>query len=155
VSDVAETRPLIAREEERAVFHDGASDCPAVLIPLQRIAPGCKEISRIENRIAIELEDIAVHLVRSRLRHDVHHTAGILSIFSAEIAGLDTELLKRVRKGKRLVDVGVFIEIIAPVEHVADLILPRTISRYRDRTGYGFRRPLVRSGIGRADSPRH
>src|SRR4029450_6840670 len=81
--------------------------------------------------------------------------AGILSVFSAEIAGLDAEFLERVWKWKWLVDVRVFVEIVPAVERIADLILPGTIRRDRDRPGNGFRRSLVRSGIRRAHRPRH
>src|SRR5262249_43065257 len=65
ISDVAETGPLIAGKEKSVVFDDWAIDGAAKLIALERIALRCKEISRIENRVAIELKDIAVYFVRS------------------------------------------------------------------------------------------
>ncbi len=65
ISDITETSPLIAGEEKSVIFDDWATDGAAKLIPLERVALRSKEISRIQNRVAIELEDIAVYFVRS------------------------------------------------------------------------------------------
>ena len=70
-------------------------------------------------------------LIRARLRDDVDHATGILSVLSAVVLGLDAEFLHASGNGKGRVDVGVLIHIVTAIEPVTDRL---------------FREPLVESG---------
>src|SRR5690348_4744677 len=142
VAQVTETGALKTSEEEGLVANDGAADGPSKLIAFQLVAPLVfrglllssnvngkrrKKVARVENGIAQKLENIPVKVVRSGLGDDVDHRPGVLSILRAVVAGLNAELLKRIRERKWLVDVGVFIDVVAAVELIADHVLARTI----------------------------
>ena len=72
----------------------------------------------------------------------VHHRPRVLTVFRGVVAGLDTEFLKRIWHGERLIDIRIFIDVIAAVELVTDLILPCPIDRDGHRAGKGFGYPL-------------
>ena len=135
----------------------GSPEGAAVLVALDAIWCGRrgKEVLSIESRIAYKLEGIAVEAAGAGLGDDIYHAAGILSVFRAVVAGLHAEFLERVRERKRLIDVGVFVHVIAAIELVADGVLPRAVGRIRHGTGKGLRRSLVGASVGGVDGPRH
>ena len=53
--------------------------------------------------------------VGPRLSDHVDHRAGVLSILSAKVTGLNTEFLEGVGIRKRLVDIGVLVNVIPAV----------------------------------------
>ena len=86
---------------------------------------------------------------------DIHYRSGVLPVFRTVVTGLDAELLKRVGKRKRLIDVSVFVYVVSAVELVADHILARAVGRNRDGPGKRLCRALVGASIGRVHSARH
>src|SRR5262245_51154698 len=102
----AESRSLVAREEEQLVLYDRAANRSAELIALQG-APDLFPIraytskirGRIEKVIPDEFEKVAVKLIGSRLRYCAD--GGSSSVLGGETAGLHFEFLQRIREGKR------------------------------------------------------
>ncbi len=83
-------------------------------------------------------------LIRPRFRDDVDHATGILAILGVVVARLDTELLHRVRHRKRSIYVGVFVDVIAAVQHIVRLVRAGAICGDRHNT----REALLVSLIG-------
>ena len=96
-----------------------------------------------------------MEIVSTRFGNDIDHPAGVLTVFRAVIAGLHAEFLQRVGKGKGLVDVGVFVHVVAAVELVADRILPSSVCRIGHRTGKSLGRALVSATVGGIDGASH
>src|ERR1700676_425473 len=89
--------------------------------------------------------------VAAGLSNDIDDTARVLTIFSVVVAGLDAEFLERVWKRKWLVDVGVFVDIIAAVEHEVRIGGARTVYRHGNRRREGLGQPLIRIIHGAED----
>src|SRR5262249_60023932 len=102
-----------------------------------------------------KFKGIAVEAVRAGLGYDVDYSPGILAVRRAVIAGLNAEFLKRVRHGKRLVDVGVLVNVVTAIQLVADLVLPRPIRGNGHRPREGLGRALVGAAAGRVDRTRY
>ena len=92
-------RKLRAAEEEELVVDNRSSDRSAELVPFERIANRCEEVSRVENPIAYELEKVPVKFVGAGLGYDVDRAGTVLPVLRRQSAGLDLELLKRVGEG--------------------------------------------------------
>src|SRR6266702_4503656 len=104
----------------------------AKLVPLKEVArldsiQIAEVVCRIEDTVSDVLKRVTVERIGSAARDDVHDAAGILAVLCVVVAGLNAELLQHVRKGKRGVHVGVLVDVIASVEHVVNLIRPRSI----------------------------
>src|SRR6266704_3973850 len=134
-----------AGEEERLVANDGTTRCAAELIALQLIAAlvlgrhtvlreGSKKVSCVEHRVAKELKGITMEIVSARLGDDVHYGAGVLAVFRGVVARLHAEYLKCIRERERLVDVRVFIYVVATVQSVANHVLARAVGGKGDGT---------------------
>src|SRR5260370_26277218 len=93
--------PVIERQDH------GSADSGAKLVALQGIAGGGKKVASVEDRVTVELKRVTVESIRSRLGDDVDHATGVLSVFSAVVAGLHAELLQSVGKGERRVHIGI------------------------------------------------
>src|SRR5207244_4391842 len=119
------------------VVDDGAAESAAKLIALDAIGSGRrgKEILGVEHRIANEFEGVSVETVCARLGDDVNDAARVGAVLRAVVAGLDAEFLERVGERKGLIDVGVFVHVVAAVELVADGILAGSICGESDGTG--------------------
>ena len=61
-------------------------------------------------------------LVGTSFGDDVDYRAGALSEFSIVVRGLDTEFLQRVRKREGIVNVGLFVQVVAAVKEEVFLI---------------------------------
>src|SRR5262245_35855780 len=69
-------RSLIPSEEEQLVPQDRPAESSTVLSSLERVAWGCKRISRVEKIIPHEIEPISMKLVGARLGDGVYGTTG-------------------------------------------------------------------------------
>src|SRR6185369_16084471 len=94
----------------------------------------CMPRSRIENRVTQELKRVTMKLVCAGFRDHVHHSARVLTILCTVVARLDAEFLQCVRHWKWLVDVRVFVKVVAAIKLIACLVLARTICHHRDCT---------------------
>src|SRR5262252_6737268 len=113
----------MAEEEERLVLpviESGnphwPAESPAELIALDLVPAGRCPVTRVEYAVAHEFERSAVELVGARFGDDVDDSSGILPVLRAVVAGLHAELEQRDGHGKRLIDVGVLVHIIAAIE---------------------------------------
>ena len=84
---------LISAKEEKLVLHDGAAECAPELISLQRVALRRKEVSSVEDPIPHKFKRIAVEIVRTGLRNDVHISRCMYAILCLQSAGFDLEFL--------------------------------------------------------------
>jgi len=110
---------------------------------------------RIENRVAHELERVAVQRVASGLGDDVYNAAGVAAILGAIVAGLYAELLERIREWERLVDVGIEIVVVGAVEPEADLVLARAVGGNGHDARKCFRVALIHIVGGRRNGSSH
>ena len=143
-------------------MQDWAADGSAELVAFQGIANlnqrrggrrlgvaevvGCIQVS-----VADVLEEIAVPLVGSGLGDYVDDAAGVLAVLCAVVAGLDAELLERVRHGEGRADVGIFVDVIAAVEQVVGLIGTGAVSRDGEDAREGLLIPLIGALVGSPD----
>ena len=132
---------------------DGAAESAAILIALDAIgsARRGKEILGVEHRIANEFEGVSVETVCARLGDDVNDAASVGAVLRAVVAGLDAEFLERVGERKGLIDVGVFVHVVAAVELVADGILAGSICGESDGPGESLGGTLIGTSIRRVD----
>ena len=92
---------LIAREKEKLVFDDRPAYGAAVLISLQRVAPGSEKVPGIHLAITKELKQVAMEGIRARLDDHVDRRRRVQAVLRRERAGLDFELLQCIREWKR------------------------------------------------------
>ena len=159
-------RLLISEEEEGVVgmekpgdFHrttDGSTE----LVALQRVnrlhaIHVSEKVRRIEGAVAHEFKEVAVEPVAAALGDDVDHAARVLAILGVVVAGLNAELLYRVRHGERRIDVGVLIHIIAAVQQIVRLPHASSVGGdgHNDRKRLGI--SLVGLRIGRNRNSSH
>ena len=114
-------RPLISEEEERLVVLQEVGNCQrsadraAKLVPLERVpATGAEVIRGIEVAVTDKFKQVAVILVGSALGDDIDYAARVLAVLGVVVVGFDAELLHRIGHGERHVDVGVFVQVVAP-----------------------------------------
>src|SRR5215467_10678508 len=74
---------------------------------------------RVHRVIAQEVEDVSVELVRAGLGDDVDGRAGVGSVARGQGAGLDAELLDRVRERQRHVQVGELVDVVPAIQQIA------------------------------------
>ena len=115
-------RSLVAAKEEQLVGEDLASGRSAELVPLQAVVPVGEEWPRIQGAIPQIFEQVSVQSIRSGLGDDVDRRAGVRAEARRQSAGLDIELLQRVRERERQIHVGHRVCIIAAVEKVSRAI---------------------------------
>ena len=143
---------MIPRKKERPVVNNRTADGASKLVALELISPlvfgrdsgpvrqtrrqGGKEVPGVENRIAQELKRIAVEFIGAGLRNNVDDGPRVLPVLGGVIAGLNAEFLERIREWKRLVDIRVLINVVAAIQLVADLVLPRAVGRNRQRPAF-------------------
>ncbi len=130
IATVVKGRATFAKSRQKERTAKGS----AKLIPLELVLPGSVPRSGIEDRVAQKLKRISVELVGTGFSDDIHHTAGVLTVLRAVVAGLHTEFLKRIRHWEWLVNIRVLVNVIAAIKLVADLVLPRSIGHDCDRT---------------------
>src|SRR5215475_14282014 len=121
-------------------MNDRAAEYAAKLVTFELVPLGRLPLPRIEYRITRKFERVAMKAVGPRPRHDVHDSSGVLPVSRAVIAGLHAEFLERVRHGEGLIDVGIFVHVIAAVELVTNHILPRAVGRNRHSARKGLSR---------------
>src|ERR1035437_8904592 len=115
---------LIAEEELRAppfgkvMDDDRTADGAAVRMPVQCVVGRGEVRLGVEESIAQELKCVAMELACAGLDDDVDHRSCALPEFSIVVAGLNAELLQRVREWKRRIGVGHFIHVVAAVQKV-------------------------------------
>lgn len=79
-------------------------------------------IRRVEVSTAHKLEQVSVILFAAVLGHNVHYAAGLLTILGRIVTRLDAEFLQGIGKRERRVDVRVFVNIVAAIEHKSRLV---------------------------------
>src|SRR4029077_14777863 len=99
-----------------------------------------------ERRIANEFEGIAVEIVGAGLGDDVHDAARVGAVFRAIVAGLDAEFLQGVGERKGLIDVRVFVNVVATVKLVANRILAGAVGGKKGSAGGSIRGVPHRAG---------
>src|SRR5256885_3572484 len=159
-SEVAQACALVRSQEERFVLNNRAANSSAKLVSLELVAPHvlgwrtvrqCQRrspISCVEYCVSHKFERCTVQRVSSRFGDHIHDCARILPVFRTVITCLDAEFLKRIRVRKRLIDIGVLVYVVAAIELITDLVLPRTIHIKSDRSGESFSRALVSPTAG-------
>jgi len=152
---ITECSALIPSKEKSLVVDDGAAESAAVLIALDAIGSGGrgKEILGVERGIAIEFEGVSVEIICAGLGDDIDDAARVRSVFRAVVAGLHAEFLERIGERKRLIDVGVFVNVVAAVELVANRILPSAICGEGDGAREGLRRAWSAPPLGELTAP--
>src|SRR4029077_20381672 len=125
---------FVGREEERAVFLDWTTECPAKLI-LMECGFGDVEISlRIQAIVAEKLVDVPVKGVSSRLGNYVDDSTGIPPILGVERVGENAEFLNGVRSRLHGGQVGELIVCIATVHTEVVGSSPASVHRDHTRT---------------------
>ena len=109
---------MFAREEKQFVADDRSSDCSTELIPLETIVRKRECISSVERAIAQKFKKISVKVVRARLCYRVHRTGGVEAVLGGQATGFHLELLQRVRKWKRQIQVIVGIVVVGSVQAI-------------------------------------
>ena len=79
-----------------------------------------------------------MEVVRSGAGHGVHDRPGAGALRRAVVAGLDAELLQRVRKRKRLILLEVRVGVVRAVQTERRLPRLRAVGREAQRAGNGF-----------------
>src|ERR1035437_7798356 len=115
---------LIAEEELRASpvrkvrDDDRAADGAAVRMPVRCVVGRGEVRLGVEESTAQELKYVAMELAGAELDDDVVHRACALPELGVVVAGLNAELLQRIREWKRRIGVGHFIHVVAAVQKV-------------------------------------
>ena len=97
--------PLIAAEEEHLVLQDRPAEHAAELIALEAVALGREGVARVEAVVADEVEGAAAEVVGAGLGDEIHRRRRVVAVAGRQRAGLDLELLQRVGKRRRQVQV--------------------------------------------------
>src|SRR4029077_1785289 len=113
-------RTLVAAKEKYSILCDGTAQRPAKLIALDRVTLRGEFVSRIEDPVPHEFKEIAMKFVRSRFCHHADRSRRFHALLSGRGAGLDLELLKRVRKWQRRIPVVGWIIVIGAIQNVSD-----------------------------------
>jgi len=112
---------LVAGEEKQLVSEPGqgrTADRCAELVALQSIASGGEIVPRIEISVAEKFESVAVIIVCARLGDCVDSRGRVKSIFGRESAGFDFELLERIGKWQRQVQIVNRIVVVGSVQEI-------------------------------------
>ena len=131
---------------------DRAAHGPAKLVAFDLISLRREVIARVEDSVAIELEQVAVELVRPAPGHDVDDAARVFAVPRAVIVRLHAELLQRIGKGERNVHVVVLVKEVGPIQRVASLVVARAVhvdvrrSRQLGLSGRGVGRDAAHAG---------
>ena len=143
---LANFRTLITTEEKDSVSLNRPAQRSAELVAFDAVAHGRESISGIEYSIADKLKQIAMKLVRARFRHQAHRASGLHTTLRRRRAGLDLELLQRIRKGHGYVAVVVHVVVIGPVQRVIQSLVQSAGDR---KTGPGESVPGIGADEGR------
>ena len=130
-------------------FRIGPPMVPPNWLRRKRILRRREEVAGVEVAVADELEQAAVNLVRSGLRDRIHHRVGVQAVARGDAVRLDAELLQRVGKRERQVDVGMRVVVIAAVEQVVVAVLLAARDGYADRADVIVRRDEAPGGVRR------
>ena len=122
----AQPRALIRAEEEQAVGRNRTAERAAELVAAQAVALALtggrvdrvERVGRVEAVVADELEQVAVKQVRARLGHGVDRGARVHAVVGVRRARLEPELLQRVGKRQRQVQVVVRVVVRGAVEQI-------------------------------------
>ena len=140
---IGDVRALPAGEKERLVVLNRPAGIAAILLALEEVFVGRKEIPRVERAIAQVAERAAMEVVRAGPGHRVDDRAGAVPLGGAVVAGLNAEFLQRIRKWERLILLEVRIGVACPVQ--SERHLPRfgPVGRHPQRAGDRFPRFLI------------
>src|SRR5205823_1481533 len=100
---------------------------------LQTIVRQSKCIASIERSVANEFKKVSMKLVRARLGDCIYHGRGMISILRRQRAGLDLELLQRVRKWKGQVQIVEWIVVRRSIEQVSQTRRQASCNSNNDR----------------------
>lgn len=114
----ADSGLLRAAEEKYLVMDERTADGAAELVALQGILCGAEVAFSVDGTVAEELKGGSVNLVGAGLGDGIDDGAGVKTKSGRDAAGLDGELLQRVREGEGHVDVGVRVVVVAAVEDI-------------------------------------
>ena len=133
---------LHAAEEEQLVAHDRPAERAAELVPLEPvIAAQPAVLDPLEERLGVELvmagelEQAAMERVGARLGDRVDRGAGGHAVAGIAHAGLDSELLQRVRERNRVAAVLLRVVVVAAVNQVQRAGARPAADRDRHRAG--------------------
>src|SRR5436190_12361337 len=111
---------LIAEEEKHFVFLDRPADCPAVLVPLQRVTACGIRISRVKDAVPQELKNISMKLVRTGFNDCGDRRTGVQPVLRRQRGRLHFEFLQCIRKRKRKVHGIKWIVVQRAVQQICD-----------------------------------
>jgi hypothetical protein len=126
---------LPAAEEEHPVAANRSTGKPAVLLALQEVLVGRKEVLGGELTIPQIPEQATVQVVGPRSRDRVDDGAGAVALRGAVVAGLNAEFLERVRKRERLILLVIRVGVAGAVETERDLPRLGAVGRHAQRAG--------------------
>ena len=115
-------RHLIATEEKEFALHDRSTDHSTKLITLESIALGRECVASIEDFVPHEFKKSAVKIIRARLGYDIDGAARMLPILCRNGTGFNLELLQRIRKRQRQIQIAVRIVVGSAVQQVSQAI---------------------------------
>ncbi len=107
-----DSRSLIPRKEKQFVFEDRPANCPAELVTLDGISSHREGIPRVENSIPDKFKHIAMKIIRTGFCNEADRTRGFADGCGRCSAGLDFELLQRIRerRGHIPIPLGVHVK---------------------------------------------
>src|SRR4029077_2000245 len=106
---------FVRGEKEGAVLLYRPAECPAKLIHHERWFAGVEISTGGEHLVSQKLIDVSMELVGARLGDDIHHGAGVATIFSIERVSQNAKFFDTVRVGLDGGKVGEEVVGIAPV----------------------------------------
>ena len=115
-------RDLVSAEEEEFTLHDGSTDDSAKLITLESIALERECIASIEDFVSHEFKKAAVKFIRTGLRYDIDGARRMLSVLCRHGTGFNFELLQRIRKWQRQIQIAVRIVVRPAVQQISQAI---------------------------------
>ena len=109
---------MVAAEEKGLVPDDRSTNDAAKLIAFQLVTAQSACVASVENSVSHEFKQVAMELVRARLRHQVDLTTGMVAVLSREAAGFHFKLCQSIGKWQRQVQVVEGIIVSPAVEYV-------------------------------------
>src|SRR5207248_7526063 len=113
---------LLRSKEEHPVVDDGPAERAAKLVALQPVIRRGEEIVRVEPIVPRELEGVPMEEIGTGLGDDIHGRSKMLAIPGRQGAGFYLELLQRIGKRRRKVQVVEWIVVGAAIHDVGNAV---------------------------------
>src|SRR5581483_5490631 len=111
------------------IFDGWAAKREAPLVSFQRVGRPREEVVSVEKCIADEPKRVTVVLICPTLRYNVYRSAGTFPDVYARVAGLDAELLHRIREGERQGIIKVRVLVDSSIQSIHKVILAGAVHR--------------------------